>query len=220
MRAAIRAIALRPTLFGSLGLAVAAFALSPVPRNPFDRGLVAWCLFVAAYIASLLVMLSKSSPGDIRRKAQALDESSFVILAFSLLAAVASYVAVVKELAGLSDLVPLDRSGHLILTAATIVSSWFFVQAIFAVHYAHKYYGSDEGSGQRRGLDFGEDKDPDYLDFTYFAVTIGATSQTSDVAVRSGSMRRTVLAQSIFSFFFNATVLALAINIAAALVKG
>ena len=41
------------------------------------------------------------------------------------------------------------------------------------------------------------------------------TSQVSDVAVTSQLIRRTVNAHGIVSFFFNATLLALTVNIAA-----
>ena len=60
--------------------------------------------------------------------------------------------------------------------------------------------------------------EPDYWDFVYFTVSIGAAAQTSDTAVESRRMRRIVTAQAIYSFFFNTAVLALAINIAAGLV--
>jgi uncharacterized membrane protein len=42
--------------------------------------------------------------------------------------------------------------------------------------------------------------------------------QTSDITVLSRSMRKAVLAQSVLSFFFNAAILGLSINIAASAV--
>ncbi|MGD7410487.1 DUF1345 domain-containing protein, partial [Ralstonia pseudosolanacearum] len=42
-------------------------------------------------------------------------------------------------------------------------------------------------------------------------------SQTADVSIRSRAMRRAVLGQSLLSFFFNTSILALSINIAAGL---
>ena len=53
------------------------------------------------------------------------------------------------------------------------------------------------------------------MDFLYFSFTIGAAAQTSDVSVTSSRMRRIVLVQTVLSFLFNTTVLALAINVAA-----
>ena len=63
--------------------------------------------------------------------------------------------------------------------------------------------------------DLSRGRQPDYWDFFYFATSIGAASQTSDVSIRSKHLRRLVTLHAIISFFFNATVLALAINIGA-----
>ena len=69
-----------------------------------------------------------------------------------------------------------------------------------------------------RGIDFpGDETDPDYTDFLYFALTIAATSQTSDVAVTTREVRRWVTVQTLLAFAFNTALLALAINIAAGL---
>jgi uncharacterized membrane protein len=49
---------------------------------------------------------------------------------------------------------------------------------------------------------------------------IGMTSQVSDVAVTAKGIRRTVTAHGVVSFFFNATLLALMVNIAASALAG
>ena len=59
---------------------------------------------------------------------------------------------------------------------------------------------------------------PHFTDFVCFALTISATAQTSDVGVTTPSMRRLVLMHAALAFAFNATVLALAINIVARLI--
>jgi uncharacterized membrane protein len=43
---------------------------------------------------------------------------------------------------------------------------------------------------------------------------IGTSAQTADVGISSRPMRRTVMVHCVLSFFFNTTLLALAINIA------
>ena len=42
------------------------------------------------------------------------------------------------------------------------------------------------------GLNFPGDNEPDYLDFLYFSLVIGMTSQVSDVAITSKVIRRVV----------------------------
>ncbi|MFV0279746.1 MAG: DUF1345 domain-containing protein [Rhodoblastus sp.] len=69
----------------------------------------------------------------------------------------------------------------------------------------------------RGGLIFPGTAQPNYIDFAYFSYTIGVASQTSDVAVSSRAMRGIVLVHSVFAFFFNTTILALTINLAAGL---
>ena len=72
-------------------------------------------------------------------------------------------------------------------------------------------------SDTRGGLIFPDTTHPTYLDFAYFSYTIGVASQTADVSISSRAMRRVVLAHSVLSFFFNTTILALTINLAAGL---
>jgi len=67
-------------------------------------------------------------------------------------------------------------------------------------------------------LAFPSDPVPDFWDFFYFATSIWATSQTSDVAIKTKSLRRIVTLHAVVSFFFNTTVLALTINLAASLI--
>src|SRR3954471_12250995 len=104
--------------------------------------------------------------------------------------------------------------GQLILATATVVLSWAFIHSIFALHYAHEFYGEGRDR-QKGGMSFPDDNEPDYWDFAYFAFTIGMCAQVSDVTVSSKSIRRTVLTHSIVSFLFNAALLALTVNIAA-----
>ena len=91
--------------------------------------------------------------------------------------------------------------------------SWAFVHVIFALHYAHEYYG-ERGTGQD-GLIFPGNQKPDYFDFAYFSFIIGMTAQTADVSIASRAIRRTATAHGIVSFLFNVTLLALMVNIAA-----
>jgi uncharacterized membrane protein len=127
------------------------------------------------------------------------------------IAAAASLGAILSEL---STAQGATRTGmQLALATATIVLSWTFVHTIFALHYAHEYYG--ERGAKHDGLNFPGEQKPDYWDFAYFSFVIGMTSQVSDVAIASRPIRRTATAHGIFSFFFNVTLVALMVNIAA-----
>jgi len=85
------------------------------------------------------------------------------------------------------------------------------------LHYAHDFYIAKERN-HSGGLEFPGETSPDYSDFLYFACVIGTSGQTADVSFTSKSMRRTGLIHCVLAFFFNTTLLALAINIASGLI--
>jgi uncharacterized membrane protein len=61
----------------------------------------------------------------------------------------------------------------------------------------------------------GDVRDPDYWDFVYFSFIIGTAAQTADVNIVSARSRRLVTVHRVIAFFFNTTILALTINVAA-----
>jgi uncharacterized membrane protein len=103
----------------------------------------------------------------------------------------------------------------LIIAAVSIVLSWLFMNTMFAMHYAHGYYG-DFGK-KHEGLQFPDTPQPDYWDFAYFAIVIGMTFQVSDVQITSRYLRRVALLHSVIAFFFNVFIIAISVNIAAGL---
>jgi uncharacterized membrane protein len=97
-----------------------------------------------------------------------------------------------------------------------VLSSWAFIQMMFALHYAHDYYAA-ACHGRPVGLRFPDDDNPYYGDFFYFSAIIGTSGQTADVAFVTKPMRRIGSLHCILAYLFNTTVLALVINIAASL---
>ncbi|HZY33712.1 MAG TPA: DUF1345 domain-containing protein, partial [Rhodanobacter sp.] len=95
----------------------------------------------------------------------------------------------------------------------SVVLSWLFLNVMFAVHYAHGYYG-DFGE-KHAGLEFPDTPEPDYWDFAYFSIVIGMTFQVSDVQITSKYLRRVVLLHSVIAFFFNVFIIAITVNIVA-----
>jgi uncharacterized membrane protein len=129
-------------------------------------------------------------------------------------ASVTSLGAIAVELLGVHADPAQQQVFGLLVVAATILCSWFFVHTIYAIHYAHEYYADE---GRRLGLQFPDEDKPDYWDFLYFSFTMGAAAQTSDVIIVSKRMRRLALAHTILAFLFNTTILALAVNVGAGL---
>ena len=212
-----RSVAIRPRLYLSALVGIAALALLPRGWPASIREAVAWDLSAAIYlILAFRVMLT--CKGDvIRARAARQDDSRVVILVIILLAITASFVAIAGLLAEAKE-APY-RALNLGLAAITIILAWTVTQVVFTLHYAHEYYRPSGGpQAFAEGLDFRGDRNPDYWDFFYFATSFGAASQTSDVSILTKPLRRLATLHAIISFFFNTAVLALTINLAASMI--
>jgi uncharacterized membrane protein len=166
-------------------------------------------------------MMANATPEGMRRRAELEDEGRYTILVFSVTAAIAILITIVFELHGIKDLPPPLAALHVALAAGTILLSWLFMNTIFALHYAHGYYGDADPSDDYKpigGLGFPGQPQPDYWDFMYFSFVIGMTFQVSDVQIEDHSLRRGVLAHGVLAFFFNVIIVALTINIVAGLI--
>lgn len=202
-----------PRLFLAAAVALGVIAVSILADvRPVTALLFGWDAGVVVFFVAVIQLVRSADIREIRRNAARQDVGQFVVLTLSALAALASVVAIYAEVSQSGD-GPI-ATWRLVLGVVTIVLSWFFVHAMFAVHYAHEYYGPSRE--QPGGLVFpGDDLEPDYRDFFYFAIVIGMSTQVSDVSVTNQRVRKTVLAQGIIAFWFNVAVLALLINIAA-----
>jgi uncharacterized membrane protein len=213
----LRQVRVRPRLTTCAVLASLCAFFLQTSLSTTTRSLIAWDIGAGLYIALSLQMMAQATFAHMRARAQALDEGAITVLLITLAAALASIAAIVIELSGLKSYPAETRGLHLALATFTIGCSWGFVHTIFAVHYAHEYYVDPPGMGEKNALQFPETPQPDYFDFLYFSFVIGTTSQTADVNIVSRTMRRLALLHGVVSFFFNATLLALTVNIAAGL---
>jgi uncharacterized membrane protein len=199
----------RPRLFTSLlvGIAIGLALAALTNWRQATRLLVAWDVSLALYLVLAAHLMASSEVADMRQRAAREDEGQVTILVLTVVAALASLGAIFAQLGAQSG----RGVWHIGLAAATIMLSWTFIHTIFALHYAHEFY--DETAG---GLAFpGGAPEPDYWDFVYFSFVIGMTSQVSDVGITSQTIRRTATAHGVVAFVFNATLLALTVNIAA-----
>jgi uncharacterized membrane protein len=207
----VRIVRARPRLFLAALLGAAVAVALPADWRVATRVLVGWDAGVAGFLLAAFALMLRADVRRIRRRAALQDEGRIVILVLVVAAALASLASIVAELgAGRSP-------WHLALATLTILLSWALVHVIFALHYAHEFHGKGVKGG---GLAFPGGEEPDYWDFLYFSLVIGMTSQVSDVAVTSRTIRRTVSAHGVVSFLFNAALIALTVNIAASALVG
>jgi uncharacterized membrane protein len=170
------------------------------------------------YLALGMHMMWACTRDSIRKRAARQDDSAIVILVLLLVAISLGFWTIFGVLGEAKRATGQATPLLILLAAVTLVLSWLVTQVVFTFHYAHEYYRPEGADAHAGGLVFPEDKQPDYWDFFYFATSIGAASQTSDVAIRSKRLRRLVTLHAVISFFFNTAVLALAINIGASLI--
>jgi uncharacterized membrane protein len=209
----VRVARSRPRLWISTALGIVCYLLVSTiygHMNTVTRILVGWDIGVLFYLVAVSEVMARSTTVEIRRHAASQDEGALTILALTIAAGIASLGAIFVELGN------VERDGPYGLYAAhgvvTVLLSWAFIHTIFALHYAHEFYGT---GSRAKGLKFPDDTPPDYWDFIYFSFVIGMTFQVSDVAVTNKGIRRTVVSHGALSFFFATAIIALTVNIAA-----
>lgn len=202
-----------------IAVGVVAYVSQPQSVSWHTRAVASWDLSVLIYLGLAWWLIASSDAATTRSHALGQDQSGYVIFLFVVVAACASVVAIGFVVSTIRELAFWPRTWHLALTIAALISSWLLIQTVFAFHYARRYYAirHRERSATPELL-FPGGKEPDYLDFAYYSFVIGMTSQVSDVAVTSRSMRRLSLIHSVLAFVFNIAVLALSINIIASVI--
>ncbi|MGV2292481.1 DUF1345 domain-containing protein [Trinickia sp. YCB016] len=211
----LRFLSNRPRILIGVAVGIIAYFVEPWHLRPIQRWLFGWDVGMWLYLVMIWTRMVSASPKDVQQVAEREDEGATAVLVIITVAAVASLVAIVVELSAAKGLGPRQASINYGLTAATMVGAWLLIPTIFTLQYARYYH---QAGAHEASLKFPEQSEPlDYWDFLYFSFTIAVASQTSDVSLCSRRARRTALAQSILSFFFNAAVLGLCVNIAAGL---
>jgi uncharacterized membrane protein len=206
-----------PRLWASVILGSALFWFLPREWSTLSRVLVCWNCGVVLFLGLLFMWMVRLSADQICDKYIEEDESGPFILVVVVLAAMLSLVAIIDPLATIKQVSGTERIAHFALAALTLVNSWLLVPLMFTTHYADRFYSVDE---QHRPLRFPDTAMPVFWDFAYFSFTIAAACQTSDVSTTNAGIRRIVIAQTLISFLFNATILGFAINVTAGLIGG
>jgi uncharacterized membrane protein len=206
-----------PRLWVSVMLGVALFWFLPQQWSILSRVLVCWNAGVVLFLILLFFWMTGLSADQICDKYIEEDESGPFILVVVVLTAMLSLVAIVDPLATIKQVSGSERVAHFALAALTLINSWLLVPMMFTTHYADLFYSVDE---KQRPLRFPDTAMPVFWDFAYFSFTIAAACQTADVATTNAAIRRTVIAHTLISFLFNATILGFAINVTAGLIGG
>lgn len=206
-----------PRLAISLALGCLVFFVLPGHWSVLSRVLVCWNCGVAFFLALIFVWMTRLTAEQICLRYTEEDESGPVILVLVTIAALLSLIAIVEPLANIKQAVGAERIAHFALAALTLMNSWILVPTMFTTHYADMFYSTEPAE---RPLRFPETPMPVFWDFAYFSFTIAAACQTADVSTLTATVRRVVLAHTLISFIFNASILGFAINVTAGLIGG
>lgn len=185
--------------------------------------ILSWLTCASVIIIMDWLIILSSHPREMRKIATLKDSSRFMILLFIITGSCVSLFSIIFLLkAGKAD----HHAGvtHLVLMVmGSVIISWWMLHTVFTMSYAHLYYTATPDPDDAKdkvvaGLEFPNEKTPDYLDFVYFSFVVGMTFQVSDVEISSRSIRRLVLLHGLISFAFNTAIVALSINVISSLV--
>jgi uncharacterized membrane protein len=206
-----------PRLWTSVIVGCVIFFLLPAHWSTMTRVLVCWNCGVSLFLTLIFVWMRRLTAEQICTRYIEEDESAPIIVAVVTIAAIFSLGAIVEPLATLKQVAGAERVAHFALAALTLVNSWILVPTIFTTHYADMFYSAKEDD---RPLRFPETPMPVFWDFAYFSFTIAAACQTADVSTLRAGVRKVVIAHTLVSFLFNASILGFAINVTAGLIGG
>lgn len=176
--------------------------------------MIGWDVFVLLYLIIEWITFGITQPDEIRLQSRRQDPKRTLVFALILISTLFSVLAII--------LMIISKDGN--QTAAKfriptailgMVLSWFLVHTLFALRYAHIFYGNDVENPTNHvgGLDFPETKKPNYMDFAYFSFVLGMTFQVSDVEISSQNIRKLALLHGLISFSFTTVIFAIVINV-------
>jgi uncharacterized membrane protein len=206
-----------PRIWISAAAGGAVFFLIPIHASTISRVLVGWNFGVDLFLILIYLWMKSLDAKQICTRYIEEDETAPFILGVVIVAALLSVVAIVEPLATIKQVSGAARFAHFALAALTLINSWLLVPTMFTTCYADMFYSASE---DERPLLFPKTPLPVFWDFAYFSFTIAAACQTSDVSTTQRSIRKVVIAHTLVSFFFNASILGFAINVTAGIIGG
>jgi uncharacterized membrane protein len=193
--------------FYACALLGAAVYVLTASLSPPARLLAGGDAVFASYVAILSVVALRITPKALERKAQVEDEGIAIVILFALVMIGFCCFSIIALLHQKKAMNPYELG----LAAAGAPLGWFMLHMMMAFHYAYLFYSTRKGK-TGPGLVFPNTAEPGSVDFLYYSFVVGMTAQVSDVQVASSRIRRTTLAHSIVSFFFNTVLIAVAVN--------
>ncbi|MDN4614651.1 DUF1345 domain-containing protein [Leifsonia sp. F6_8S_P_1B] len=177
--------------------------------------LATWCAIGTVYEIVVLIVLGRAA----RRPATDVGRPSrfevgrlarTVSMTATILASLIGFTAALQVLGLHND----PQIGSLIdlVGVWSMLLAWGFLHWGFAQIYYQRYYSAEEPMLRFPAPVAAPAPAPRFVDFVYFAFTLGTTFAASDVEVLTSRARWTVVWHSVLSYFFNGLIIVLALN--------
>ncbi len=172
--------------------------------------LALWCAIGTLYEVVVLIVLGRAAKrppiaGDRPTRFEVGRVARVVSMTATILASLIGFTAAVQVLGLHND--PDVGSITDIVGVWSMLLAWGFLHWGFSQIYYQRFYASDVPL-----LRFPGTEQPRFVDFVYFAYTLGTSFASSDVEVLGTRLRWTVLWHSVLSYFFNGLIIVLALN--------
>ncbi len=191
-----------------------AFAVTGALGNWVDAPAVGWAVAALVYVGWVWLVIARLDPVETQDHATSEDPSRGVTDTLILIANLASLAAVAAVIVDSHTQGTGARLSSAALSLACVGLSWMLVQTLFTLRYAELYYSQDgHAGGEVGGINFNQDRPPQYTDFAYLATSLGMTYQVSDTNLGNHAIRLEALKHSLLSYLFGTVILAVTINL-------
>jgi uncharacterized membrane protein len=198
-------------VLAALALGVVTGMVVPGAWGRVARLVAAWDVGAVAWIFLAWVIIFRASIDGTRHRAAAEDPGRTATWVLLISASTFSLLATGYLLKQSRRGIFHAHEPVIPLLLVAIAGAWAATHTAYTLRYAHLHY-RDRGNAEG-GVRFPDPLPPTYLDFAYFAFTIGMCFQVSDAAVTSREFRGAVLMHALLSFTYNTVILAVAINL-------
>ena len=190
------------TFLSAAGMAIA------IPRFGWALGaMAAFDVAAIVFFVSVIPLLDDKAD-EMRQLSRRNDANRAGLLAITGFVSLIVLAAVASELMQKGPPKPLEVG----MIVGTLMICWLFSSLIYALHYAHLFYGDADGK-DAGGIEFPGTDEPDYWDLLYFSTCLSMTFQVSDMNITDGRVRRVVMFHCLAAFVFNLGIIAFTINV-------
>jgi len=212
---AMRVVVSRPAFWGCLllGLVVGWIVPAQQAQPWLPKLIIGWNVGAGVYLLFCAWQIFGKPRASMRVLAVLQQDGIALELALALGLLLMSLGTIVAQLVQAQEFFGPERTAHQVLAGLTWMTAWAFSQAVFALHYAQRYFFA-QVQGTPAVLRFTDGRAPTYQDFLDVSVAMGVLGRSGSATLISPAMRRLRMAQRALAVLFNLALLVLVVNVA------